>query len=116
MSPCDPNPPLMSPIPNGWIGWKAAVRSTRARLAHRLVYNSYVAGPECKWSYVRPFGAVHLSLARHGLPLDKEHPLQPAFTERLAEHAEGKKRNQHQQHDQVASEGLLQPSAEQRAE
>ena len=57
-----------------------------------------------------------MSLARNGFPPDKEHPLQPAFTERLAEHAEGKERDQHQQHDEVAGERLLQPRTEQLAE
>jgi hypothetical protein len=48
---------------------------------------------------------------RHRLPLDKEHPRQPAFAERLGEHAEGEIRNEHQQHDEVAGECFLQPGA-----
>ena len=56
----------------------------------------------------------HLSLPLpplHQLPFDKEHPLQPAFTERLAEDTESEKRNEHQQHDEVAGERFLQPWA-----
>jgi hypothetical protein len=35
-------------------------------------------------------------LSLHRLPLNKEHPLQPAFAERVAGDAEGEKRNEHQ--------------------
>ena len=70
------------------------------------------AGTRPAAQYSRNKAAPHgshrrMSLARRGFPRDKEHPLQPAFTKRLAEHAEGKKRDQHQQHDQAASERLL---------
>src|SRR4249920_1987370 len=47
----------------------------------------------------------------HWFPLDKEHPRQPAFAERLAEDAEGEIRNEHQQHDEIAGECFLQPDA-----
>ena len=43
------------------------------------------------------------------MPLDKEHPLEPAFAEFVTQDAEGEKREQNQQHDEVSGERLLQP-------
>ena len=43
----------------------------------------------------------------HRLALDKEHPHQPAFPERVVEHLKSEIRNEHQQHDQVAGERFL---------
>jgi hypothetical protein len=50
------------------------------------------------------------------LTLDKEHPLQFAFTERLAEDAEGEKRNEHEQQYDEACERFLKPAANEIAE
>jgi hypothetical protein len=50
------------------------------------------------------------------LTLDKEHPLQFAFTERLAEDAEREKRNEHEQQDDEACERFLKPAANEIAE
>jgi hypothetical protein len=52
----------------------------------------------------------------HRFPLDKEHPLQPAFAKRLAEDAESEKRNEHQQHDDEAGDCFLQPRPNELAE
>jgi hypothetical protein len=45
------------------------------------------------------------------LPLDKEHPLQSSFANRLAEDAESEKRNEHQQHDDNNCDRFLKPEA-----
>src|SRR3954451_2361469 len=50
------------------------------------------------------------------LPLDKEHLRQPAFAQRLAKDAESEKWNEHQQHDEIASERFLQPRSSERGE
>jgi hypothetical protein len=64
---------------------------------------------------------LHTSVRRplpllYRLTLDKEHPLQFAFTERLAEDAEGEKRNEHEQQDDEACERFLKPAAKEIAE
>ena len=50
------------------------------------------------------------------LPLDEEHPFQPAFAKRLAEDAESEKRNEHQQHNDKAGDGFLQPRTDELAQ
>jgi hypothetical protein len=55
-------------------------------------------------------------LRRHRLALDKEHPHQPAFPERVVEHLKSEIRNEHQWHDQVAGERFLEPGANESAE
>jgi hypothetical protein len=48
---------------------------------------------------------------RHEAPIDKKHPHQPPFAERLAEHADRAVRDQHQQHDENAGEGPPRPAS-----
>src|SRR6516164_11594948 len=48
--------------------------------------------------------------------IDKKHARQPPFAKRLAEHADGAVRDQHQQHDDIAGEGLVELGAGEFAE
>ena len=57
----------------------------------------------CGNPVIQEFRKMENRLLRlHRLALDKEHPHQPAFPERLAEDPKSEIRNEHQQHDEDA--------------
>jgi hypothetical protein len=62
------------------------------RTSMELCPSSYAKAAKLAFNDVSLFGLLSL----HRLPLDEEHPRQPAFAERVAEDAEGEKRNEHQ--------------------
>jgi hypothetical protein len=102
--------------------FNGTVKGVQLAIGDAAESSDHLVSPEdairiAPWHGSRDCGGPSLSLPPLPLPpchwfsLDKKHPRQPAFAERLAEDAEGEIRNEHQQHDEVAGECFLQPDA-----